>query len=255
MSVHAEARAARKGFPPLAGVRVNVSAEPQQVLIQIVDGFAQAHHFRTEGDVPLSGLPLLRRQLVEREIDIIGQSNERNKFFLLSNFRREDIFELMAYSHESKEVWSDPWNELISLITARFGEASVTTVQVPPEPKGTDGPNQQDQARPATIAPPPVVSAKIKIQRGTRDDVLHFVEDFINEHHFGTKQADFPIDGRLAIFRKIVIDADTFILLDNSRDESEVEIFGFSRTPDGAWLRLWRELTSRMQAEFSGPPQ
>jgi hypothetical protein len=253
--VHANEPGEGQAFAPLAMFRINVSAQDQQDLVQIVEGFAQAHRFRIGGDIPLSSsLPLFGRRLVRREIDIIGMPDERNTFFRIENFRSEEIFELVAYSHESKEVWFAPWNELISLITARFGEANVKSVDLTPRPNRPDRPNHQDQVRQAFRAPPPVAFTKIRVQKGTRDDVLGLIHGFAILHHFGTEGVDFSIDGRLAIFRKIVIDADTFFVMDYSRDDSEIDLYGFSPKPDSVWGPRWRELTSKMQGAFSGPP-
>jgi hypothetical protein len=250
INVHGEAVESREPFLPLAKARINVPSQDQDALIQLVDSFAQSHHFLTEGN----NFPRFGGHVVEREMDITGKPNQRRTFFMLGNFRNQNVFELVAYSHESKDVWWVPWNELISLIAARFGEATIVQVEGPPAQNAkpnthTASPNASDNRD--QVPPPPVAFTTIKIRKGTRDDVLQLLRNFINEHHFGTEQADTQIDGRLTIYRKIVVDTDTFFVVDNTLDESEMVLFGFSRVPDGAWRQWWQELTAKMSIEFS----
>jgi hypothetical protein len=253
--VHAGNSADGQAFAPLAMIRVKVPQQDQQDFIHIVEGFAEAHSFRIGGEIPASGLPLFGRRIERREIYITGSPDERSTFFHTENFRDEEIFELVAYSHESKEVWSDPWTELISLITAKFGEANVRPVDLSPRPNRPDKPNHQNQVRQAFGAPPPLAFKKIHMQKGTRDDALGVIESFASLHHFDTEKVDFPIDGRMAIFRKIVVDAESFFVVDASSDDAEIDIYGFSQEPENIWGPRWREFTSKMEAEFTGRPR
>jgi hypothetical protein len=251
-SVYADPSAA---FDPLAMFRINVLPPDQQDLAQIVDSFAQAHHFQIGDDVPLAVLPGLGRRPAEREIYIVGSPSNPDTFFRLSNFRKEDVFELIAYSHQSKDVWLAPWNELISIITAKFGEANVRSVDLSPRQNRPDKPNHQNQVRQAFAAPAPAAFMKIHMQKGTSDDVLGVIQSFASLHHFDTEKFDFPIDGRTATFRKIVIDAGSFFVVDASSDDPEVDVYGFSQEPENIWGPRWREFTSKMEGEFTGRPR
>jgi hypothetical protein len=252
---HARDSAEGQAFAPLAMIHVKVTQQDQRDFIHIVEGFAEAHGFRIGGEIPASGLPLFGRRIERREIDITGRPDERITFFHIENFRDEEIFELVAYSHESKEVWSGPWSELISLITAKFGEANVRSVDLSPRPNRPDKPNHQNQVLQAFGAPRPLTFEKIHMQKGTRDDALGVIQGFASLHHFDTEKVDFPIDGRTAIFRKIVIDADSFFVVDDNSDEAEIDVYGFSREPESVWGPRWREFTSKMEAEFTGRPR
>jgi hypothetical protein len=253
--VHADSTREGQAFAPLAMVHVKVAQQDQQDFIHIVEGFAEAHGFRIGGEVPASGLPLFGRRIERREVHITDGPDERNTFFHIENFRDEEIFELVAYSHESKEVWSGPWSELISLITAKFGEANVRSVDLSPRPNRPDKPNHQNQVLQAFGALPPLAFKKIHMQKGTRDDALGVIQGFASLHHFDTEKVDFSIDGRMAIFRKIVIDADSFFVVDASTDDAEVDVYGFSQEPESVWGPRWREFTSKMEAEFTGRPR
>lgn len=253
--VHAGNSAEGQAFAPLAMIRVKVPQQNQQDFTHIVESFAEAHSFRIGGEIPGSGLPLFGRRVERREIYITGSPYDRSTFFHIENFRDEEIFELVAYSHESKEVWSSPWSELISLIAAKFGEANLRSVDLSPRPNRPDKPNHQNQVLQAFGAPRPLAFEKIHMQKGTRDDALGVIQGFASLHHFDTEKVDFPIDGRMAIFRKIVIDADSFFVVDDNSDEAEIDVYGFSQEPESVWGPRWREFTSKMEAEFTGPPR
>jgi hypothetical protein len=253
--VHALDSNEGQAFAPLAMIHVRVSQQDQQNLMHVVESFAEAHSFRIGGEIPASGLPLFGRRVERHEIDIIGRPNERNTFFLIENFHDEEIFELVAYSHESKEVWLAPWSELISLITAKFGEANVKLVDLSPRQNQPDKPNHQNHVRQAFSAPAPAAFMKIHMQKGTRDDVLGVIQGFASLHHFDTEKIDFPMDGRMATFRKIVIDAGSFFVVDASSENPEVDVYGFSQEPENVWGSRWREFTSKMEGEFTGRPR
>lgn len=109
----------REAFLPLARVRVTVTADQLTRLSDITHRFAESRHFEIKaGDYSKAGRPVLNRII---EIN-------KETFFKYGNFRNEGIVELVAYSHEAKEVWNPLWDELISAISAAFGD-NVTRVE------------------------------------------------------------------------------------------------------------------------------
>jgi len=253
--VHAVGSNEGQAFAPLAMIHVKVSPQNQQDFINIAESFAEAHSFRIEDHVPLAVLPGLGRRPAEREIYIVGSPSNPDTFFRVSNFREEDMFELIAYSHQSKDFWLAPWDELISVITAKFGEANVRSVDLSPRQNRPDKPNHQNQVRQAFAAPAPVAFMKIHMQKATRDDVLGVIQSFASLHHFDTEKIDFPIAGRTATFRKILIDAGSYFVVDASSDDPEVDVYGFSQEPENIWGPRWREFASKMEGEFTGRPR
>src|ERR1043166_6221857 len=102
-----------------SGTTARTTADQLTRLSDITHRFAESRHFEIKaGDYSKAGRPVLNRII---EIN-------KETFFKYGNFRNEGIVELVAYSHEAKEVWNPLWDELISAISAAFGD-NVTRVE------------------------------------------------------------------------------------------------------------------------------
>jgi hypothetical protein len=108
---------AQEAYLPLAGAKVSLQESRSNDFVQSIERYAEARHYKVEsGHFPKQG-----RTVGNLRIRISDKT-----FFIASNFRDEDTYELIAYSHEGPEVWKEPWNELFSFLSSQFGEANVT---------------------------------------------------------------------------------------------------------------------------------
>jgi len=110
---------AQQAYLPLQGVRVDLDRDRINEFMDLVITFVSEHHFQfDQGDFPKRG-----RTVINARIKISSQT-----FFHISNFRSEDAVELTAYSHESEQIWQQPWNDLVSTLSSKFGENHVIAV-------------------------------------------------------------------------------------------------------------------------------
>lgn len=108
---------AQEVYKPLAGAKVFLQESQSDDFVQTIERYTDAGHYKLERAVT----PKRGRPVVIFQIRISDKSH-----FTIDNFRDADTFELVAYSHEGAEVWENPWNELISSLSSRFGEGNVT---------------------------------------------------------------------------------------------------------------------------------
>jgi hypothetical protein len=108
---------AQEPYHALAGAKVFLQQSRSGDFVQSIERYADARRYKVEtGNYPKQG-----RAVMNLEIRISDKTH-----FIASNFRDEDTYELIAYSHEGPEVWKGPWNELFSFLSSQFGEANVT---------------------------------------------------------------------------------------------------------------------------------
>jgi hypothetical protein len=108
---------AQEAYLPLAGVKVSLQESRSNDFVRGIERYADARHYKVEsGNFPKQG-----RAVTNLLIRISDKT-----FFHADNFRDANSNELIAYSHEGPEIWKDPWNELISFLSAQFGEANIT---------------------------------------------------------------------------------------------------------------------------------
>jgi hypothetical protein len=108
---------AQEAYLPLAGAKVSLQESQSNDFVRSIERYGDARHYKVEsGNFPKQG-----RTVVIMQIRISDKTHVN-----ISNFRDEDTYELIAYSHEGPEVWKGPWNELFSFLSSQFGEANVT---------------------------------------------------------------------------------------------------------------------------------
>ena len=107
-------------FLPLAGVEVSLSETQVDDFMDIVTKFGQSNHFRIDA----ANFPKRGRTVANIRIEISEKT-----FFKINNFRNPAAYELVAYSHESTEVWQKPWDTLISTLSSAFGSERVTPMR------------------------------------------------------------------------------------------------------------------------------
>lgn len=107
-----------QGFPPLAGV--NIAIGNQTEIDQVLGALRE---FGRMERLTISEDKILKQG---RDVAQIKLERDQQTFFYMSNFGDANSFQLIAYSHVSKEVWRPLWNRLIEKVAATVGSQRIS---------------------------------------------------------------------------------------------------------------------------------
>ena len=107
-----------QGFPPLAGV--NIAIGNQTEIDQVLGALRE---FGRMERLTISEDKILKQG---RDVAQIKLERDQQTFFYMSNLGDANSFQLIAYSHVSKEVWRPLWNRLIEKVAATVGSQRIS---------------------------------------------------------------------------------------------------------------------------------
>lgn len=107
---------AQTAYLPLAHLRLLVAADKADDVEDLLDDFCENEQCKVKGGSYPKGF-----RWVENSVVRFGPET----FFHVGNFRDNQQFELVAYSHEDTTIWQPKWDAFIAKLKEKFGEKSI----------------------------------------------------------------------------------------------------------------------------------
>jgi hypothetical protein len=105
-----------QAYAPLARAVVMTDSDQTDRFVDQIVNFANERRYRIRRiDIPKEG----------RVVFNISVYVGPDSFFFIDNFLNANSVGLAAYSHDRKEVWQSAWNDLIALVSTKFGNVTV----------------------------------------------------------------------------------------------------------------------------------
>jgi len=93
----------------------------------IPDVLKRLRKFANDNNIQINGIPIPADHLIQNFTIPVGEDS----FFVFNNVTSEQEFNLIAYSHESPQIWTSLWRELIAALSALLGQDRIRITKEP----------------------------------------------------------------------------------------------------------------------------